>query len=138
ISFLCMELDSGSMIAHLTNEHTQHKMAGPGAYVSLSLSYATRLAPYETASALATQPDPEMGMVPWHTPGRRYPGVPCVPTGKFALSPVVEARGTEYRCLQDRLGTLTAVAHQLPRFASSASPMLQDRHLLFRTDNIAM
>ncbi|KAL0181950.1 hypothetical protein M9458_021325, partial [Cirrhinus mrigala] len=46
----------------------------PGAYGSRNRCNATRLAPYETASALATRPNPEMGMAPQYLPGRRYSG----------------------------------------------------------------
>ncbi|KAL0161440.1 hypothetical protein M9458_045165, partial [Cirrhinus mrigala] len=95
ISFLGMELDSVNMLALLTNEHVQsvlsclnlfrHKTAAPEAYGSRSHSYAARSAPYETALALALQPDPEMGMAPRHVPGRRYPGIPCIPTGRHVI-----------------------------------------------------
>ncbi|KAL0188450.1 hypothetical protein M9458_015549, partial [Cirrhinus mrigala] len=40
----------------------------PGAYGSCSRGHAARLASYETASALAPWPDPEMGMAPRHIP----------------------------------------------------------------------
>ncbi|KAL0155801.1 hypothetical protein M9458_050064, partial [Cirrhinus mrigala] len=88
ISFLGMELDSVNMSARLTNERThlfRHKTAAPGAYGSRSHSYAARTAPYETASALASWPNPEMGMAPWHVPGRHYPGIPCLPTGQHMV-----------------------------------------------------
>ncbi|KAI2655614.1 hypothetical protein H4Q32_018039 [Labeo rohita] len=85
-----------------------------------------------------------MGMAPRHVPGRHYPGMslpfqplvrPCLPTGRCAPGSGVEAHGCEHRCLQDGLGcrlkradsfgllvrTSTAVAHQLPRVARSAS-----------------
>ncbi|KAL0161497.1 hypothetical protein M9458_045222, partial [Cirrhinus mrigala] len=74
ISFLCMELDSVNMTARLTSKHVEsmlnclklfrHKTAAPGAHGSRSHSNATRPAPYETASALATRPNPEMVMAP--------------------------------------------------------------------------
>ncbi len=41
----------------------------PGAYGILSRYHAARIASYETASALASRPSPEMGMAPWHIPG---------------------------------------------------------------------
>ncbi|KAL0152834.1 hypothetical protein M9458_051861, partial [Cirrhinus mrigala] len=47
----------------------------PGAYGSCSRGHATQLASYETASALAPWPDPEMGMAPWHISGRCYTNV---------------------------------------------------------------
>ncbi|KAL0188187.1 hypothetical protein M9458_015286, partial [Cirrhinus mrigala] len=67
-------LDDWLIIAHSRDLLCQHvqsmpnclelfrrKTAAPGAYGSRSRCNATRLAPYETASALATRPDPEMG-----------------------------------------------------------------------------
>ncbi|KAI2645347.1 TPR and ankyrin repeat-containing protein 1 [Labeo rohita] len=81
---------------------------------------------------------------------------PCIPTGRCAPGLGVKSRGCEHKCLQDGLGcrlqqagslglldrTLTAVAYQLPRVARSASsvtsvlPMLSDKHVLIRTDNV--
>ncbi|KAL0172893.1 hypothetical protein M9458_033204, partial [Cirrhinus mrigala] len=60
ISFLGMELDSVNMMARLTEDCLNLFSEAPGAYGSRS--YATRPASYETASALAPWPDPEMGM----------------------------------------------------------------------------
>ncbi|KAL0172247.1 hypothetical protein M9458_032558, partial [Cirrhinus mrigala] len=57
----------------------------PGAYGSRSRSYAAQTAPYETTPALALRPDPEMGMAPRRVPGRRPPGIPCVPTGRHVV-----------------------------------------------------
>ncbi|KAI2663985.1 Intermediate filament protein ifa-2 [Labeo rohita] len=116
----------------------------PGAYGSHSRSNATRPALYETASALATRPDPEMGMAPRYLPGQRYPGMPpslqpmvrpCVPMGGSALRTGVEAYSGQHRCLHDGLGCRlqrasdfglldrisTALACQLPQVASSVS-----------------
>ncbi|KAI2654764.1 hypothetical protein H4Q32_011552 [Labeo rohita] len=53
-----------------------------------------------------------MGMAPWHVPGRRYLGVllpqslvgPCVPMGRSAPGLGVKACGCEHRWLQDGLG----------------------------------
>ncbi|KAL0148839.1 hypothetical protein M9458_055848 [Cirrhinus mrigala] len=136
----------------------------PGAYGSRSRCNATRLAPYEAASALATRPNPEMGMAPQYLPGRRYPGVPlslqpvvrpCLPTGGSALRTGVQACSGQHRCLYDGLGcrlqrassfglldrTSTALACQLPRVASSVSrrflPLLRHKHVLVCTDNTA-
>ncbi|KAL0153622.1 hypothetical protein M9458_051102, partial [Cirrhinus mrigala] len=85
----------------------------PGANGSRSRSYAARTAPYETTSALALWPNPEIGMAPRHVPGWRYPRMlppfqplvrPCLPTGRCAPGSGVEAHGCEHRCLQDGLG----------------------------------
>ncbi len=45
----------------------------PGAYGILSRYHAARIASYETASALAPRPSPEMGMAPRHIPGLTHP-----------------------------------------------------------------
>ncbi len=46
---------------------TETVSEAPGAYGICSCSNAARIASFETTSALATLPSPEMGMVPWHT-----------------------------------------------------------------------
>ncbi|XP_050958021.1 uncharacterized protein LOC127159160 [Labeo rohita] len=77
ISFFGMELDSVNMMARLTEECVQSVLdlsEAPGAYGSCSRGHAARLASYETTSALAPWPSPEMGMAPRHIPGRRYTG----------------------------------------------------------------
>ncbi|KAL0148641.1 hypothetical protein M9458_056081, partial [Cirrhinus mrigala] len=112
----------------------------PGAYGSCSRGYPTRLASYETASALAPWPDPKMGMAPRRVPGRRYPRIlpsfqpvvrPDVPMGRGAPGTGSEARDCQHGCLQHRLGccmqrarslglldrTSTAVAYKLPQVA---------------------
>ncbi len=48
----------------------------PGAYGILSRYHAARIASYETASALASRPSPEMGMAPRHVPGLTHPVLP--------------------------------------------------------------
>ncbi|KAI2657252.1 Gag-Pol polyprotein [Labeo rohita] len=146
------------------SRYSQTVSEAPGAYGSRSRSYAARTAPYEAASALALWPNPKMGMAPRHVPGRRYPGMsppfqpllrPFLPTGRCALGSGVEAHG--YRCLQDGLGcrlqradsfgllvkTSTAVAHQLLDELLAVLlalrwflPMLRDKHVLIRTDNV--
>ncbi len=47
----------------------------PGAYGILSRYHAARIASYETASALAPRPSPEMGMAPRHIPGLAKEGL---------------------------------------------------------------
>ncbi len=58
----------------------------PGAYGILSRYHAARIASYETASALASRPSPEMGMAPRHIPGLTHsvdmcPKFPPCPSG---------------------------------------------------------
>ncbi len=48
----------------------------PGAYGILSRYHAARIASYETASALAPRPSPEVGMAPRHIPGLTHPVLP--------------------------------------------------------------
>ncbi|KAI2645082.1 ORF V: Enzymatic polyprotein [Labeo rohita] len=45
----------------------------PGAYGIRSRSNAAQVASYEAASALASQPSPEMGVAEWHAPGTHHP-----------------------------------------------------------------
>ncbi|KAL0170996.1 hypothetical protein M9458_035592, partial [Cirrhinus mrigala] len=78
ISFLGVELDSVSMSARLPPEHahTQMRVNGPTETVSeapgthgiLSRGYAAGFDAHETATALASYPSPEMGMVLRHVP----------------------------------------------------------------------
>ncbi|KAL0152613.1 hypothetical protein M9458_052336 [Cirrhinus mrigala] len=82
ISFLGRELDSVSMMGRLTEERAKsvlnclslfrHKTAVPLKVFQRLLGH---MASYETASALAPWPDPEMRMAPQHVSGRRYPGM---------------------------------------------------------------
>ncbi len=48
----------------------------PGAYGILSRYHAAWIASYETASALASRPSPEMGMAPRHIPGLTHSVLP--------------------------------------------------------------
>ncbi len=66
----------------------------PGAYGIRSCSHATRIASYETTSALVALPSPEMGMASRYTSGEHHTRLD---------------------------GASTALAHQLPRAAGSAS-----------------
>ncbi len=101
ISFLGVELDSVSMTARLTDEFLQRQECGTtetvseafGAYGIRSCSHAARIASYETTSALATLPGPEVGMAPRYTASRYLPAVsplpqpldrPCLSTGRGA------------------------------------------------------
>ncbi|KAI2655537.1 ORF V: Enzymatic polyprotein [Labeo rohita] len=148
ISFLGMELDSVNMSARLTNSVSK----APGAYGSRS--HAARTASFETASALALRPNPEMGMAPRHVPAlgqtlRSYgQGVPlgqvsrhvvmntdASKTGWGAVCNGQAASGSwtgprlqwHISCLE-----LLAVLLALRRFL----PMLRDKHVLIRTDNV--
>ncbi|KAI2665879.1 Transposon Ty3-G Gag-Pol polyprotein [Labeo rohita] len=123
---------------------SQNISEAPGAYGSHSCSNAARPASYETASALTTRSSPKMGMAPWHTPDWRFPAVsppiqpvvrPCLPTDRSSLRTGLQACCGSHRCLLHGLGccmqrasslglldgTSTALAHQLPGVASSAS-----------------
>ncbi len=69
----------------------------PGAYGILSRYHAARIASYETASALASRPSPEMGMAPRHIPGLTHPVLPshlqpvvgsCLSSGRSPLEQV--------------------------------------------------
>ncbi len=62
----------------------------PGAYGIRSCSHTARIASYETTTALATLPGPEVGMAPWYTASGYHPAVsplnqpldrPCLSTG---------------------------------------------------------
>ncbi len=73
---------------------TETVSEAPGAYGVRSCSHATRIASYETTSALATLPGPEVGMAPRYTASGYHPAVlplpqpldgPCLSTGRGAL-----------------------------------------------------
>ncbi len=115
----------------------------PGAYGIHSCSHAARIASYETTSALATLPGPEVGMVLRYTASGYHPAVsplpqpldgPCLSTGRGTPRTSVLAYCCQNRCLQhglerymQRAGSLRALdraptnlAHQLPRAVASA------------------
>ncbi len=114
----------------------------PGAYGILSRYHAARIASYETASALASRPSPEMGMAPRHIPGLTHPVLPshlqpmvgsCLSSGRSSPRASIQARCCFNRCLCHGLGghvqrarsrgaldrAPAAVAYQLPRVAGS-------------------
>ncbi len=122
---------------------TETVSEAPGAYGIRSCSHAARIASYETTSALATLPGPEVGMVLRYTASRYLPAVsplpqpldrPCLSTGRGAPRTSVPAYCCHNRCLQhglwrymQRAGSLgaldrapTALAHQLPGALGSA------------------
>ncbi len=122
---------------------TETVSEAPGAYGIRSCSHAARIASYETTSALATLPGPEVGMVLRYTASRYLPAVsplpqpldrPCLSTGRGAPRTSVPAYCCHNRCLQhglwrymQRAGSLgaldrapTALAHQLPGAVGSA------------------
>ncbi len=113
----------------------------PGAYGSRSVSNPVRFASYETASALASRPSPEMGVATRHIPSGNHSGMPpnlqpmvrpLVSSGRSAPKAGVLACCGFHGCLCHRLGCHvqqacsvrgvdgppTALAHQLPRVAS--------------------
>ncbi len=122
---------------------TETVSEAPGAYGIHSCSHAARIASYETTSALATLPGPEVGMAPRYTASRYLPAVsplpqpldrPCLSTGRGAPRTSVPAYCCHNRCLQHGLGRYmqragslgaldrapTALAHQLPGAVGSA------------------
>ncbi len=122
---------------------TETVSEAPGAYGIRSCSHAARIASYETTSALATLPGPEVGMAPRYTASRYLPVVsplpqpldrPCLSTGRGAPRTSVPAYCCHNRCLQHGLGRYmqragslgaldrapTALAHQLPGAVGSA------------------
>ncbi len=145
---------------------TETVSEAPGAYGIRSCSHAARIASYETTSALATLPGPEVGMAPRYTASRYIPAVsplpqpldrPCLSTDRGAPRTSVPAYFCHNRCLQHGLGRYmqragslgaldrapTALAHQLPGAVGSAlalrqfRPLLLGKHVLVRTDNTA-
>ncbi len=145
---------------------TETVSEAPGAYGIRSRCHAARIASYETASALASRPGPEMGMAMWHVPGLSHPVLPsdlqpvvrsCFSSGRSSPSASIQACCCINRCLCHGLGSHvqracscgaldrapTAVACQLPRVASSMlalrrfKTLLHDKHVLVRTDNTA-
>ncbi len=122
---------------------TETVSEAPGAYGIRSCSHAARIASYETTSALATLPGPEVGMAPRYTASRYLPAVsplpqpldrPCLSTGWGAPRTSVPAYCCHNRCLQHGLGRYmqwagslgaldrapTALPHQLPGAVGSA------------------
>ncbi len=113
----------------------------PGAYGSCSGSNPARLASYETASALASWPSPEMGVATRHVPSGNHSGMPpnlqpvkpLVSSGRSSPRAGVPACCSLHGCLCHRLGghvqragsvrgvdgPPTTLAHQLPRVDSS-------------------
>ncbi|XP_058609445.1 uncharacterized protein LOC131525620 [Onychostoma macrolepis] len=114
----------------------------PGAYGSRSGSNPAQFASYETASALASRPSPEMGVATRHVPSGNHSGMPpslqpvvrpLVSSGRSAPRAGVPACRGLHGCLCHRLGCHvqwacsvrgvdgppTALACQLPRVASS-------------------
>ncbi len=92
---------------------TETLSEAPGAYGIHSCCHAARTASYETASALASRPGPEMGMATRHIPGLRHP-VPlphlqpmvgsCFSSGRSSPSASVQACCGINRCLYHGLG----------------------------------
>ncbi len=121
---------------------TETLSEAPGAYGCSCGDSSARSAPYETASALALWPNPEVGVETRHLPGSDYTSLPqdlqavvrsLVPSGRSAPGEGIQACCGIHRCLDHRLGSHvqrarsirgldgspTALAYQLPRVASS-------------------
>ncbi len=121
---------------------TETLSEAPGAYGIRSRCHAARIASYETASALASRPGPEMGMATRHVPGLSYPVLPsdlrpvvgsCFSSGRSSPRASIQAYCCVNRCLCHGLGSHVqracscraldrvpvAVVYQLPRVASS-------------------
>ncbi len=130
---------------------TETLSEAPGAYGIRSRCHVARIASYETASALASRPGPEMGMATRHVPGLSYPILPsdlrpvvgsCFSSGRSSPSASIQACCCVNRCLCHGLGSHVqracscraldrvpvAVACQFPRVASStacSAPLLR-------------
>ncbi len=121
---------------------TETLSEAPGAYGCSCGDSSARSAPYETASALALWPNPEVSVETRHLPGSDYTGLPqdlqamvrsLVPSGRSAPGAGIQACCGIHRCLDHRLGSHvqrarsirgldgspTALAYQLPRVVSS-------------------
>ncbi len=121
---------------------TETLSEAPGAYGCSCGDSAARSAPYETASALAPWPNPEVGVGTRYSPGSDYTGLPqnlqpvvrsLVPSGRSAPGAGIQACGGIHGCLGHWLGSHvqrarsvrgldgspTALAYQLPRAAGS-------------------
>ncbi len=92
---------------------TETVSEAPGAYGIRRCSYAAQIASYETTSALATLPGPEVGMAPRYTASGYHPAVsplpqpldrPCLSTGRGAPRTSVPAYCCHNRCLQQGPG----------------------------------
>ncbi len=139
ISFLGRELDSVNLTARLSEERAQSMLRcleslqrkravstetfseAPGAYGILSRYHAARIASYETASALASRPSPEMGMAPRHIPGLTHPVLPshlqpmvgsCLSSGRSSPRASIQARCCFNRRLCHGLGGPCATGTQ--------------------------
>ncbi len=89
----------------------------PGAYGIRSCSHAARIASYETTSALATLPGPEVGMAPRYTASRYLPAVsllpqpldrPCLSRPSFRLELLQQGKPTHWNGVCSRPGVLLA------------------------------
>ncbi len=92
---------------------TETLSEAPGAYGIRSCCHTARIASYETASALASRPGPEMGMAPRHIPGLSHPVLPphlqpmvrpCFSSGRSSPRASIQACCCFDRCLYHGLG----------------------------------
>ncbi len=142
---------------------TETLSEAPGAYGIRSRCHAAQIASYETASALASRPGPEMGMATRHVPGLSHPILPsdlrpvvgsCFSPGRSSPSASLQSYCCINRCLCHGLGSHvqracscraldrapTTVACQLPRVASSmacSAPLQNAATRQACTDNTA-
>ncbi len=137
----------------------------PGAYGILSRYHAARIASYETASALAPRPSPEMGMAPRHIPGLTHPVLPshlqpmvgpCLSSGRSSPRASIQAcccfnrrlchglgghvqrarsRGWTGPQLQWHINCLELLAVWLA--LRRFRTLLHEKHILVRSDNTA-
>ncbi len=100
---------------------TETVSEAPGAYGIRSCSHAARFASYETTSALATLPGPEVGMAPWYTASGYHPAVlplpqpldgPCLSMGRGAPITSVPAYCLSQQMPPARAGALHATGRQ--------------------------
>ncbi len=145
---------------------TETVSEAPGAYGIRSCSHAARIASYETTSALATLPGPEVGMAPRYTASGYHPAVsplpqpldrPCLSTGRGAPRTSVLEYCCHNRCLQHGPGRYMQRAGSLGNLDRARllwhinclelwtvhlalpqfRPLLLGKHVLVRTDNTA-
>ncbi len=77
----------------------------------LSRYHAARIASYETASALASRPSPEMGMAPRHIPGLQPMVGPCLSSGRSSPRASIQCD----RCVHQPPGRSTLPSHVATR-----------------------
>ncbi len=138
---------------------TETLSEAPGAYGCSCGDSSARSAPYETASALAPWPNPEVGVETRYSPGSDYTGLPqnlqsvvrsLVPSGRSAPGAGIQACCGIHGCLGHRLGSHVqrvcsvrgmdgspiVLAYQLPRAADSTPGLEPPQSLQGKDDPI--